>query len=1197
MKIFLNIALISFFLSASSITALGPFGFLVEKDRETPLTFSKQVEKNIEELEKRKNESDDLQNDYKTALDGVQKNALLYKDRLRKVRGVEWEYTNTLVTLVNKTVQVLNEIMQVYQEYKKVLENHIKLLQEYKLDPEFKSKNFHVPQKSIYSIDDFQKINGLVLSAETELKSFEERLKKITFDSEALEKNLLLAQQEYEDKKKEQRLLKTTDTSEEKPDAKNLSIKQKGALLDQEVRLSEYRKDLAEVKIKEADVRAQFVLQNIKIIKIQLEILKNEEERVKQELRIEKKDLETSRKTLEATTTESNRLRDYYSKKIEGLYLLKQSELDEINNLKRRYGLTEQDTDAIQNWMYEPRTIRQWEALIAIGQRYNQSAFEIEIHKDTWLGRIEHEKAKVIEQEVSNSITRTWYNLTTKNSEGFQQEDLVKERKQYQKLKADIEGAISSLMDKRTAATQTLTLNKRLADVLKNYIKLFKDQQTTLFKDKPDIYNALGHTLKDKIALDTEKRGEAITSLIDIYTTTINLLGTSSKKIDTMIEVLNSKAQWKGAPPFWKGLKNFIPDISKFVHYVFFENQLSHSLTSLKNGFFNGITDFSFVFKALLYLLVLFLMYMLIRLYLPPSVAVIERLITPDYGILYVLGNLVSSLLLFIHKHLLGMYLWFIVLLGVRYDLIDKYLGVLFCLISIPLWIYYVYRLIGYLKHINATQGYLFANEAYQKRFFFWLSFLLNVTIVFLFLREAMMLVFPKSATSMILLALNFILLQLSLIFMIGREQLLYFIPRKDGFWNWFYDFLNTYYYPCVGALVFIILMSNPYIGYGPQFFYVITRCVLIFLVISFFVAFHDYIKQVTGSFFFNQDDEGLKERFKYSRTYYGLFIIISFLFFTGVALIIAANIWGYSLGYDEISSWLNKDIYGFESKGTGRYIGVNALDLIKAFFYYGVGGMVSAYVVNKYVLRRMFDLLLVNIGVQSALLTFSRTLIILTAVVIGVQSVGLDGSLFFIFAVLGGLGFAGKEIISDFIGYFVILIQRPVRIGDFVRIDAELTGVVRHLTVRSIVIRKNNSVTLIIPNSLILTRPITNWNYSRTYFAFEDMYLTVMYLSDPSHVKRIILRVLEENPNILKNPAPVVRLHDFIENGFQFMVRGYLSPDKVLDQFDIVSDIRLELVITLRAQGYDLGSPTRLLRVVEDKETSKNVVADQKKA
>ena len=142
-----------------------------------------------------------------------------------------------------------------------------------------------------------------------------------------------------------------------------------------------------------------------------------------------------------------------------------------------------------------------------------------------------------------------------------------------------------------------------------------------------------------------------------------------------------------------------------------------------------------------------------------------------------------------------------------------------------------------------------------------------------------------------------------------------------------------------------------------------------------------------------------------------------------------------------------------------------------------------------------MFELLLVNVGVQNALLSLTRYVIVISSIIIGLSSIGLNYSVLYILAVLGGLGVAGKEIITDFIGYFIILIQRPLKIGDFIRVDQEVTGVVRQLTLRSIVMRKNNSVTVIVPNSHILTKTLTNWNYSRTYFAFDDIYFTVSYV------------------------------------------------------------------------------------------------------
>ena len=175
-----------------------------------------------------------------------------------------------------------------------------------------------------------------------------------------------------------------------------------------------------------------------------------------------------------------------------------------------------------------------------------------------------------------------------------------------------------------------------------------------------------------------------------------------------------------------------------------------------------------------------------------------------------------------------------------------------------------------------------------------------------------------------------------------------------------------------------------------------------------------------------------MKERFKYGRTLFGFFIIASFFFLSICAAIIAANIWGYPIGFEEIGAWFHRDIYAYKNPDTGREVGVNPIHFAKVFLYF-FGGIALATLINKFVLRRLFDLLLVNVGVQSALLSLTRYLIIILAIIFGLQSIGLSHSLWYVFVLLGGLGVAGKEIITDFIGYFVILIQRPLKIGDFV--------------------------------------------------------------------------------------------------------------------------------------------------------------------
>jgi len=161
-------------------------------------------------------------------------------------------------------------------------------------------------------------------------------------------------------------------------------------------------------------------------------------------------------------------------------------------------------------------------------------------------------------------------------------------------------------------------------------------------------------------------------------------------------------------------------------------------------------------------------------------------------------------------------------------------------------------------------------------------------------------------------------------------------------------------------------------------------------------------------------------------------------------------------------------------------------------------------------------------------------------------------------------LGWILREPISDFIAYFVILVQRPIKIGDYIQIDRDVVGVVRRITARSVILRRKNSVTVIVPNSTLINKNVNNWN-CHSFFAFNDIILYISYQEDPYRVKELLMQVVQSHPNILRSPQPIIRLELFGEFGFRFMVRGFLSSVYVLEQWDIESDIRLAIAKLLR--------------------------------
>lgn len=1166
---------------------LGPLLRIFDTERwDGQKAFVQGIEKSIERLSARKQEALEAQAQYKDSLEALQKEIASVKEGRQRLQGTELEYASELLVIYNNTAQVLTDLIRVYQQMQDVINDHIRALTEYKEDPEFEKKGYQLEEKSIYSIEDFQRINTAVLRHENELQTQKERLDKVSSDLETLKRNLDLAKQELADKKQEQ-----GDLKQQKPDdrlgRKKFTLKQQGTLLDAEERLLTYKRELIEARLLEADRKNEYLEFTIKIMGLQLEILRKQEDLVRKELRVDGKDLAEAEQAYKEQMQRLSRAQEEYGRLIDSLSLVKQDETEKIKSVKERAGLSDSMLDELLMWMYKPTSLKEWTALIEIGRLNDHVRYEVAIRSDIYNAKIDQAKARVADKELDNLIIQTWQSITTGLFDGTSTE-LTKEITLYEKKRADIESAIATLEDKRAESSRLLALNNETAATIKERLQDFKNQRNTTFQSDPVPFNRLGELLQSEAFVEAQKRAEYITQLIELYSGLIQQREKAVKKIDAMIRVLKSKTQSQLVPPLWKGVKKFIPDMERFVRLVAAPGRMQSALntvrTTITSSFSQLRTNPSSLLLAILYILAALLIYFFLRFYLLDIGMLITNIIPPEYGLLHLLVAVVSMMIQFLARYLTGIFTWSLLFFLVKYGIGDAYVSALFYLLSIPLWLYYSHRFVSYAKAVNKARDYKFASSKYQNRFFLILSYLLSSTVVLIFLHRALAKILPYSDTPRILQAINFIIFQVSLILMISREQLIRLIPTNTSLGKWFQELVGMYYLLFLGGVIFIIVMSNPYIGYGTHFLYLIFRISFIILLVPLLVAIHNKIKSWFARLFFTYDEEGhLNERFTYARTSYGLLIIGSFIFFSFLALLIAANIWGFSLGFEEIVSWLRRDLWRYRSTETGRQVAVNALHLARVFFYVFVGAAI-AFLINKFVLRRMFDLLMVDSGVQGIIFSLTRYVIIVGAIIIGLQSIGLGESLlWYLLAIIGGLGFAMKEIVADVFGYFIILIQRPIKIGDFIKLEPDLMGVVRHLNLRSVVIRRRNSLTVLIPNSLLLNRPLINWNYYRTFFAFPDIMLTVSYKADPQKVKDLFHKVLDENYQVLRNPAPIIRLNNFTDNGFEFLIRGFLSHDKVLDQFDIASDIRLELVRRLREEGLELGRPSRLLQIVHE--------------
>jgi small-conductance mechanosensitive channel len=435
-------------------------------------------------------------------------------------------------------------------------------------------------------------------------------------------------------------------------------------------------------------------------------------------------------------------------------------------------------------------------------------------------------------------------------------------------------------------------------------------------------------------------------------------------------------------------------------------------------------------------------------------------------------------------------------------------------------------------------------------------------------------------------LAVYSVIIRTLLIFSIGKDEIISLMPQRNAAWKTVADFIDKYYYLLLGIIIGLMLISDPYIGgYGNLVSYVLWGCVGTVALIKFLLFLQNYIKKKASRIFFRADEETIRERFAYAKTWYGLFVVALFILFVALGIILSLKIWGKTISIHDVNSVLN---YGMVSAGFDQtiqqHIWLTPLKIIVIILFIFVG-FIIAFTINRFVLHKIFQLLPVDIGIQNTITSITRYLIFIAAIILGFNWGGLGSILLGLGLVVGSIGYIVKEPIGDFISYFIILVQRPLKIGDLVKVD-DVLGVVRHITPRSVIIRAKNSYTIIMPNTMIINQPVFNWNYSRGFIAFDDITFTVPYTADPLVVKTIIAQVLDANTDILKSPRPIIRLENFGDNGYEFMLRGFLSSNKTLDIWDIASNVRLSLVQALQKNGIFLAVPTRL---VLTKEASSN--------
>ncbi|MEG3165578.1 DUF3772 domain-containing protein [Sphingomonas sp. PB2P19] len=209
-----------------------------------------------------------------------------------------------------------------------------------------------------------------------------------------------------------------------------------------------------------------------------------------------------------------------------------------------------------------------------------------------------------------------------------------------------------------------------------------------------------------------------------------------------------------------------------------------------------------------------------------------------------------------------------------------------------------------------------------------------------------------------------------------------------------------------------------------------------------------------------------------------------------------------------------------------------------------------------------------------------ARYIGILIAVLWGLAAlgIGLERIALLLSALSVGIGFGLQAITQNFVSGLILLAERPVKIGDLIRIGND-EGDVKRISVRSTEIVLGDHSTLIVPNSKLITETVLNKTLSNPLGRVQILF-TVPLNTDPAPVRDIVLQAFADSEAILTDPAPVVFLDGIADGRIGFNAMAHVAGPR--DAYPARSGVLMQILQRFAADGVDIGTPNTRLELID---------------
>ncbi len=216
--------------------------------------------------------------------------------------------------------------------------------------------------------------------------------------------------------------------------------------------------------------------------------------------------------------------------------------------------------------------------------------------------------------------------------------------------------------------------------------------------------------------------------------------------------------------------------------------------------------------------------------------------------------------------------------------------------------------------------------------------------------------------------------------------------------------------------------------------------------------------------------------------------------------------------------------------------------------------------------------------GAGYAIITFTRWTIVIVGTVLTFAALGIDmAKVTLVASAIGvGIGFGLQNVVNNFISGLILIVERPVGIGDLIEVGP-LLGEVKHIGIRSSIVRTTQGAEVVVPNGELVSKEVVNWTRSDRQRRYE-IDVGVAYGTDPDVVLRLLVQAAAEVPEVMSAPAPFAMFRGFGDSSLDFRLLAWVQSIDVGLQAQ--SGLRVAILRKLADAGIDIPFPQRDLHI-----------------